>query len=224
MRSLPCLLLLALVLTACAPGMHSFSAALDSGAGSSPAAASSADITTARAQIDQLVVAAPHPKAGYDRAEFLPHGWIAQPPVAGQHGCNTREIVLTRQSTGPVTYGKDCNPATGQWTSPYDGVTYTKATALQIDHLVPLGDAWISGADRWTAQQRSAFANDLVDPQLIAVTGKLNEQKQDSSPDAWKPPSRADWPAYAADWVLVKVHYHLTVTAPELTALKTMLG
>ena len=72
--------------------------------------------------------------------------------------------------------------------TPYDGANWTAASDLDIDHVVPLKNAWISGAWAWTSSKRESFANDLADPQLIAVTDNVNQAKGDKSPDAWKPP------------------------------------
>jgi len=36
--------------------------------------------------------------------------------------------------------------------------------------MVPLKEAWISGARDWTAARREQFANDITRPQLAAVT------------------------------------------------------
>jgi hypothetical protein len=71
---------------------------------------------------------------------------------------------------------------------PYDGATWTAASDVDIDHVVPLKNAWISGASSWTTTKRESFANDLTRPQLIAVTDNVNQSKSDKSPDVWKPP------------------------------------
>ncbi|KLJ10931.1 hypothetical protein EMPG_13749, partial [Blastomyces silverae] len=59
---------------------------------------------------------------------------------------------------------------------------------VDIDHVVPLSNAWKSGAAGWTTARRREFANDLVNPQLIAVTDNVNQQKSDAGPEEWKPP------------------------------------
>ncbi len=167
-------------------------------------------------QLDTLTVADGLSMAGYSRAKF-PH-WIEQ-----GNGCDTRDVVLRRQGTA-VQVGAKCKITSGEWTSPYDGRSYSDPQALQIDHVVPLANAWRSGASQWTTKQRQDFANDLVRPQLIAVTGSVNEAKGDQAPSQWKPPSRGFWCTYAQDWVQVKYHYQLTITAAEKGALTDMLG
>jgi hypothetical protein len=144
----------------------------------------------AKQQLAALKVETPHPTSKYDRAKF--RHWIPQ-----GHGCDTRETVLKQQGAH-VTVDKNCSPVSGSWTSPYDNETWTQATDVDIDHMVPLGEAWASGAYAWTPQRREDFANDLSDPQLIAVTDNLNQQKGDKTPDKWKPPLVSYWPTYAA--------------------------
>jgi hypothetical protein len=167
-------------------------------------------------QLDELTVHTSLSMSGYSRAKF-PH-WISQ-----GHDCDTRDVVLEHQGTGVKT-GSDCKIGAGSWTSPYDGKSFKNPQSLQIDHLVPLANAWRSGAKDWTTPKRQDFANDLTRPQLLAVTSSLNESKGDQGPDEWKPPSRDFWCQYAEDWVTVKHYWKLTVTAAEKSALTDMLS
>lgn len=120
---------------------------------------------TARTELASLTVAAQGSSDGYSRSKF-PH-WIT---ISGT--CNTRETVLKRDGTD-VVVGSDCYPTSGTWVSPYDGATWTAPSDLDIDHLVPLSNAWKSGASSWTTAQRQTFANDLDHPQLLAVTDNV---------------------------------------------------
>ncbi|MBK1784771.1 HNH endonuclease family protein [Prauserella cavernicola] len=174
------------------------------------------DEATARAQLAELTVAPDGSMDGYDRDQF-PH-WSDQ-----GDSCNTREAVLERDGTGVET-GSDCYPTSGSWPSPYDGETWSDPSDVDIDHVVPLAEAWRSGAADWTTDQREQFANDLSGPQLIAVTDNVNQSKGDQSPDAWKPPAEDYWCTYAAMWVGVKHTYELTVEEPEQAALTEMLA
>jgi hypothetical protein len=123
-----------------------------------------------------------------------------------------------------VKSGSDCAPTSGSWFSPYDGATWTKESDVDIDHVVPLANAWRTGAAKWTTAQRQACANDLKDPRLIAVTDNVNQQKGDKSPDQWKPPTVGYWCTDASMWVAVKYEFKLTVNSAEKTALTDMLG
>nr|WP_291837480.1 HNH endonuclease family protein [Candidatus Microthrix sp.] len=89
----------------------------------------------------------------------------------------------------------------GGWLSEYEGYSTPDESELDIDHLVPLAEAWRSGASRWDPARRAAFANDLDAPQtLIAVTAATNRSKSDSDPSDWQPPNTSYWCTYASDW------------------------
>ena len=98
------------------------------------------------------------------------------------------------------------------------------ASDVDIDHIVPLAEAWRSGASSWTQGTREDFANDTKNPQLIAVTDNVNQAKGDKDPAAWKPPLRSYWCTYAKMWVRTKDNYDLTVQSTEKAALTEMLG
>jgi hypothetical protein len=183
-------------------------------AGATPPGIPSA--ATARTQLAALTVAAWTHTTTYDR-DLFPH-WE---PVSGT--CNTRETVLKRDGTS-VVVNSACAATSGRWFSPYDGATWTLASDVDIDHVVPLKNAWISGAWAWTTAEREAFANDLGNPQLIAVTDNVNQSKGDKSPDSWKPPLSSYHCVYARMWVRVKYAWDLTVTSAEKSAVATMLS
>ena len=172
--------------------------------------------TTAKSELAALTVKADGSQTGYSRDKF-PH-WIDQ-----GSSCNTREVVLKRDGTNVVT-DSSCAATSGKWVSPYDGATWTAASDVDIDHVVPLADAWRTGASSWTTAQRQAYANDLTDPQLIAVTDNVNQEKGDKSPDQWKPPLVGYWCTYAKMWVAVKYKFKLTINSAEKTALTDMLN
>ncbi len=97
--------------------------------------------------------------------------------------------VLKRDGTSIVT-NSSCYPTSGRWYSPYDGATWTAASDLDIDHMVPLAEAWASGAWAWTTSRRQTYANDLGGPELWAVTDNVNQSKSDKDPAEWQPPRR----------------------------------
>ncbi|MEU2870559.1 hypothetical protein ABZ769_15345 [Streptomyces olivoreticuli] len=78
---------------------------------------------------------------------------------------------------------------------------------------MPLAAAWRAGADKWTADQRRDFGNDLKDPQLLIASEPSNSAKGDSGPDKWKPQNRAFWCTYAEDYTHVRARWELTTTA-----------
>ncbi|WP_030423468.1 HNH endonuclease family protein, partial [Streptomyces sp. NRRL F-5065] len=145
-----------------------------------------------------------------------PH-WVQQ----GER-CDTRETVLERDGTD-VQRDEECRAVSGKWVSVYDDKVFTKAADLDIDHMVPLANAWRSGADSWTQEKRREFANDLTHPQLLAVSATTNRSKGDQSPDQWQPPAKTYWCTYARAWVSVKATYELTITDAEKSTLGEML-
>ncbi|MTE18845.1 DUF1524 domain-containing protein [Streptomyces sp. TRM43335] len=172
--------------------------------------------SVARSYLGALTVRAEGSSDGYSRDRF-PH-W------SGQGGnCNTREVVLKRDGTGVVQDG-GCAAVSGRWYSPYDGATWYAASDVDIDHVVPLAEAWRSGASSWTTSRRQAFANDLSIAQLIAVTDNVNQSKGDKDPAEWMPPRSSYHCVYARMWVWVKYDYGLSVDSAEKSRLSSVLS
>ncbi|WP_093837590.1 HNH endonuclease family protein [Streptomyces aidingensis] len=170
-------------------------------------------VAEGRDMLAALAVADERPMTGYSREEF-PH-W------SEQDGCTARQVVLLR-SGKDVQTGDDCQPDSGEWYSVYDGETLTSAREVDIDHMVPLAAAWRSGADEWDEERREAFANDLENPQLIAVSAASNRSKGDQDPADWQP-AEAFWCEYGLAWTAVKHTYGLTVHEDERDMLGKML-
>jgi hypothetical protein len=188
-------------------------------ASASPAQATPPNIpskTTAQAELNVLAVASEGSMTGYSR-DLFPH-WIT---ISGT--CNTRETVLKRDGTS-VVVDSSCAAVSGSWFSPYDGATWFAASDVDIDHVVPLAEAWRSGARYWTTSTRQAFANDLTRPQLIAVTDDVNQAKGDQDPSTWQPPVTGYRCTYARMWIGVKYYWSLTLQSSEKSALQTMLN
>jgi Protein of unknown function (DUF1524) len=185
----------------------------------SPASATPPNIpskATAQAELNALTVAAEGSTSGYSR-DLFPH-WIT---ISGS--CNTRETVLRRDGSG-VTVDSACRPISGSWFSPYDGATWTNPSDVDIDHIVPLAEAWRSGANAWTTSRRQSFANDLTRPQLIAVTDNVNQAKGDQDPSTWQPPRTAYRCTYAKMWIHTKSYWGLRLQSSEKSALQGMLN
>lgn len=177
-------------------------------------APSAQDPAQYRQLLGDLTVAAEGSMRGYSRDRF-PH-WRK---TGGN--CDVRDTVLRRDGEAVKTRG--CNVVGGRWLSRYDGRTVTDPSEVDIDHMVPLANAWRSGASRWTDARREDFANDLDRPQLLASSRSSNRAKGDQNPAQWKPPDRGYWCRYAEDWITVKHYWKLTVTSAERTALLKML-
>ncbi len=172
------------------------------------APASAAEKITLTIAADQI--------GGYSRNLFK--HWID----ADKDGCNTRYEVLIAEAIVKPKVGARCYLTGGRWRSSYDGKIFTNPTGLDIDHMVPLAEAWRSGAWAWNATQRMDFANDLEDSRsLIAVTASLNRSKGDRDVAGWLP-LRAQC-NYISNWIAVKWRFDLTVDPIEGEFLNTKI-
>ncbi|MFI6143683.1 HNH endonuclease family protein [Streptomyces griseus] len=179
-------------------------------------AAPVAEVTTLADAVGQVKVTEEN-RAGYTRSSF--RHWNAGENATD--GCNTRNEVLLAEAVVAPTVGAGCKLTGGTWTSYYDGQEVTSAGALDIDHMVPLAEAWDSGASAWTPARREAYANDQgAHVSLVAVTARSNRQKSDQDPADWMPPSPDAQCRYIGEWVSTKLRWQLTADDRELEALK----
>ena len=140
---------------------------------------------------------------------------------------DARHEVLVAESLITTTFQTDreCRVEAGQWLTPYSAIIITDPGDLDIDHMVPLRNAHISGAWAWSAERKRLYANYLDDPQhLIAVTPKANRSKGARGPEDWMPDDQTYWCQYGIDWITVKSTWELTVTRDEHSALAAMLN
>ncbi|KJS53486.1 hypothetical protein VM98_24860 [Streptomyces rubellomurinus subsp. indigoferus] len=164
--------------------------------------------TTLTEAIDNLPVT-DEDRTGYERTKF--RHWID----ADKNGCNTRKEVIIAEAVEAPEIGPGCSLSGGSWYSAYDGVTVTDASRLDVDHVVPLAEAWDSGASAWTPLERERYANDLDEPRaLIAVTAKSNRSKADKDVSDWLP-MPSDQCTYITDWTVVKTRWGLSIDQRE---------
>ncbi|MGH3086333.1 MAG: HNH endonuclease family protein [Rubrobacteraceae bacterium] len=169
-----------------------------------------------------LEVAPSGSMAGYSREDF-PHwsdaeefGWSVP-----DDACDARDAALIRDGEG-VEVGEDCDIESGEWTDPYAGETLTDSSSVDIDHIVPLANAWRSGADEWDESLREEFAN--APEVLLSTDSGENRSKGDRGPEAWRPPDQRSWCDYSIRWISVKSSYELSVNEQERAALEEMLS
>jgi len=159
----------------------------------------------------------------YDRKRHF-GTWINEP---NDDSCqNTRAKVLVRDSVTKVTFkeGKKCEVERGTWKDPYTRNIYYSAADIQIDHFVPLKNAYQSGAWKWNFYTRCLYANYMGNPiHLISVQGKANMAKSDKSPDQWLPPNTTYRCEYLRNWLIVKLIWRLELTAGESEGIKKAL-
>jgi len=217
------------VAAGCTPISGERPGAPDGSAPRPPAPVETLSADQARTALDRLPSGPRHPDVpDYDRDAF----GAAWADVDG-NGCNQRDDVLLRDAVpGSVRAAQQgrCphDVLAGTWIDPYTGRTLVfddlkdpaQAQALQIDHVVPLAEAWRSGAAGWSAARRQEFANDLAG--LLAVDGPTNAAKSDDDPAAWRP--REDYQCvYATRWISVKSVWSLWVDPSERRALGELL-
>jgi len=175
--------------------------------------------------LDSLAVKGRAPKTGYDRAQFGQR-WAD----INRNGCDTRNDILQRDLANivfkPGTHS--CVVLSGDLIDPYSGtkINFVRGNItsmeVQIDHVVALGNAWVTGAFKLTLEKRTEFANDPIN--LLAVKGVLNSQKQDGDAATWLPPLKSYRCTYVSKQIAVKAKYGLWVTAPEKAAMKSVLA
>ncbi|WP_417563535.1 HNH endonuclease family protein [Microbacterium sp.] len=192
---------------------------------STPSPTPSAAKGTALALLQTLPVKGRAPKTGYDRPVVFGQAW----KDVDRNGCDTRNDILRRDLKNLTikagTHG--CVVLTGILHDPYTGTTvdFTRgvgtSNTVQIDHVVALLDAWQKGAQQLSQAEREALANDPLN--LLAVSGRVNEQKSAGDAATWLPPAKGYRCAYVARQITVKAKYRLWVTAAERDAMTRIL-
>ena len=194
---------------------------------SDPAAggqASSRDATNALIQLEEIPVKGRAPKTGYSRVEFGPV-WAD----TDRNGCDTRNDILARDLTDEIFKSgtNNCVVTSGTLADKYTGTTISfvrgqdTSSAVQIDHIVPLSDAWQKGAQQLSGEQRKELANDPLN--LMAADGPTNGAKGDKDAATWLPPNKVFRCEYVSKQVTVKAKYKLWVTQAEHYAIAGVL-
>ena len=139
---------------------------------------------------------------------------------------NTRQEVLIAESLEPVTLDSSgCHVESGRWFDSFTGQEFSDPADLDIDHIVPLAEAHLSGAAAWTADRRTQYANDLTNPDtLIAVATSANRSKGDRDPSEWLPTNESFQCDYVARWIMTKARWALGSDEPERDAIATVLS
>jgi hypothetical protein len=176
---------------------------------------STTNIVPAQKELNKLTVRNTNNTDGYIKKKYFGSTW----KNANVYGfttvpktCNTRNAVLILQGLD-VEYNTSCTISKGIWVSPYTMKTITDKSNIDIDHIVPLKDAWDSGADKWNNQKRYEYANSKQ--VLIISDSTSNSEKSDNSPDAWMPNKNKC--GYLIKWIDIKDDWNLSVTKQEKT-------
>ncbi len=159
--------------------------------------------------------------AGYTRQQFG-GAW------ASEGSCNMRDKILARDLTNVTYKDSTCEVETGILSDPYTGKSIhfqrgpSTSSLVQIDHVVAIGDAWITGAQQISLSSREQMYNDPLE--LLAVDGTANDDKGDSDASEWLPPNTSFDCRYVARQIAIKLKYHLWVTPPEHDAMQHTLA
>ena len=160
-------------------------------------------------------------RQGYDRSQF--GNWID----ADRDCQNTRHEVLIEESLIPVTFktSRQCFVISGQWLDPYTGRVFTDPSMLDVDHVVPLKEAFDSGAKNWNRQKKRQYANDLRNKDhLIAVYRGANRSKGAKDIAQWLPPNKDYQKVYIRIWVEIKKQWGLVFDPAEIKVIQSLLG
>ena len=179
-------------------------------------------------KLDELDVKGRAPKTGYSRDEFGSR-WSDDVDVEGGHnGCDTRNDML--KGLDDVTFKpgtRDCVVLSGTLRDPYTGrdIEFVRgeksSSAVQIDHIVALSDAWQKGAQKLSADERRDLANDPIN--LQPTDGPTNSRKSDGDAATWLPPKKSYRCTYVSRQIDVKTKYRLWVTTAEKSAMQRVL-
>lgn len=183
--------------------------------------------------LGQLPVKGRAPMTGYSREQFGQAWSDSSDPVLtspwGHNGCGTRDDALARDLVGAkLKSGSRCRVVSGELHDPYTGRTIRwkrgreTSAVVQIDHVVALGNAWVTGAQQLPMDRRQALANDPLN--LLAVEGRANQQKGAGDAATWLPPNKSYRCDYVSRQIAVKKKYHLWVTSAERNAMVRTLS
>lgn len=195
------------------------------------------DKSVAESELAGLAIADKGDMSGYSgkREELFGPAWtdMAEGVAMAGNGCSTRDDILARDMTDVVKSG-DCQVESGKLYDPYGTeanpsdhyINFVRgkdtSSAVQIDHLVALGNVWASGGDKLSQEQRVAIANDPIN--LLAVDGPQNGAKGDKDASEWLPKNKRAQCFYAASQIRVKAKYKLTVTQAEHDKLASLIS
>ncbi|PIK13568.1 HNH endonuclease [Halobacteriovorax sp. JY17] len=130
---------------------------------------------------------------------------------------NTRHEILKIRSLVKVKISS-CKVVEGKWNDFYFREILTSPSQIDIDHVVPLKNAWESGASLWSNREREKFAND---PENLVITNShYNRKKQAKTPLEWYPIEKSYTCKYLKQWIAVKTKYALKINPQIISEYK----
>lgn len=170
---------------------------------------------------EQTAKTFPLPPIPYNRDQHF-GGWIN---FKNDDSClNTRGLILKRDSSREIAVNSNCTVTAGDWYDPYTDKNYQSATQVQIDHVVALKNAYMTGAFEWSQNKRCLYANYMGNNfHLLAVDGPQNMKKGDKSPREYIPPNEGFTCKYLQIWLKIKYIWELRLTPKELERIQTVI-
>lgn len=216
------LLVLAVAVTGCQPNSDQATADQGGVTVSDNEQATTEQVETtgsAMEALDNLRIVA-HDIAPYDRESDFGGAWTD----TDGNGCTTRQDVMARDAIEWVDADGDCQPEQVVIADRYTGTAFvaTNVGDAHTEHVVSAHDAWLTGAQNLTQDEREAFYQDPLN--LITVEGSVNMSKGDKNAAQWLPPFQDGHCEFAAHQVTVKAKYDLGVTEAEYVALSDILA
>ena len=191
------------------------------GADQAPAAATADESDDADAAAELLeslrpLVASPDPDVpDYDRDHFA--GWLDD-----DGDCvNTRHEILQAEAVDFSMNAAGCAVESGEWFDPYTNRTFTNPRDLDVDHVVALADAWVSGAWAWADELLDNFSNDFGN--LNAIAAGENRSKSARGPAGYSPTAAEARCDYLVQYATVKIRWELSITPQDFDVVATGL-
>ena len=151
----------------------------------------------------------------YDRDHFA--GWLD----ADGDCVNTRHEILQAEAADFSMNAAGCAVDSGEWFDPYTNRTFTDPRDLDVDHVVALADAWVSGAWEWADELLDRFSNDLGN--LNAIAAGENRSKSARGPAEYSPTAPAARCDYLVQYATVKIRWGLSITPQDFEVVVTSL-
>lgn len=164
-----------------------------------------------------LLAAVPAVATSYERS-----GWLPRWSDFDGDCQDTRHELLVRYSLAPVTFTRadNCKVATGLWLDPYTGNFYSRASDLDVEHIVPLKWAHERGGAHWSRELKRKFAEDPDN--LWLVDDGRNQSKGDRGPDEWMPPYAPVSRIYVQRFMAIVQKYGLQPSLAEASRFEAL--
>ena len=150
-----------------------------------------------------------------DREKFFNEDdWSYEEDYDGDCQSTRQEmLILTSRATVRYTNPRNCVVRTGEWFDEYTGKTFTVATQMELDHIIPRMYAHTHGGDRWPPGKKLQFSNDPLN--LMLVERRQIRRKNDRGPDRYLPPREEYHCQYVRAWEAIADKYDIQLSTRD---------